>query len=148
MWRLLVAGVGAALLASCGAAPGGPGAVVSPPATESPTGAPVVPGPDIMIGDQSHDVAATTGQRLYVFLTARPRMTNWSNITSSNVRVLSPAVIDVMVPHGVTAAAFEAVGPGVALIAAFARPLCPAPCASPNYAALFSVKVTVTTHVP
>lgn len=150
MRHLVVAPLGALLLASCSAAPGGPGAGVSVPASESPVGTPAAHGPDIMISDQSRDVAAYTGQRIVVFLNARPGLTDWSDIRSSDLQVLAPAVIDVMVPHGVTAAAFKAVGAGVALITASAGPLCPAfePCPPPMYAALFSVQVTVTVRAP
>ena len=147
----LLAALGALLLASFGGAPGGAGASVSVnPTSESPVGTPAAPGPDIMITEQTRAVAAYAGQRIDMFLNARPGMTNWTDIRSSDVQVLAPAVIDVMVPHGVTAAAFKAVGAGVALITANASPLCPVfvPCPPPMYAALFSVRVIVTLRAP
>jgi hypothetical protein len=147
--HLLAAALGGLLLASCGAARGGPDAAVSvSPSSASPAATPAASGPDIMITDQSSGVAAQTGQRIVVFLNARPGLTDWSDIRSSDVQVVAPAVIDVMVPHGVTAAAFNAVGAGVALIMASAGPLCIAPAPCPLYAALFTVQVTVTVRAP
>jgi len=147
--RLLATALGGLLLASCGAALGGPRAGVSvSPRSESPAATAAASSPDIMITDQSSDVAAQTGQRIVVFLNARPGLTDWSDIRSSDVQVLAPAVIDVMVPRGVTAAAFNAVGAGVALITASADPRCVAPAPCPPYAALFTVRVTVTVHPP
>jgi hypothetical protein len=147
--HLLGAVAGTLLLASCGGMAGvpGTGAGVSP-SSEPPVATTPANGSDIMITEQSHAVAASIGKRIVVFLRARPGMTNWSNISSSDVRVLAPAVIDVMVPHGVTAAAFTAVGAGAALITASAGPLCPAAAPCPMYAALFSVQVTVTKRSP
>ena len=140
---------GTLLLASCGAMAGEPGTGASvSPSSEPPVATTPAPGSDIMITEQSHAVAAHTGKRIVVFLKARPGLTNWSNISSSNVRVLAPAVIDVMVPHGVTAAAFTANAPGVALITASAGPLCPVTAPCPMYAALFSLQVTVTERAP
>lgn len=149
--HLLAAALGGLLLASCGAALGGPSAGVGVSLrSESPAATPAASGPDLMITDQSRDVAAYTGQRILVFLNARPGLTDWSDIRSSDVHVLTPAVIDVMVPHGVTAAAFKAGGVGVVLITASAGPLCQAfvPCPPPMYAALFSVQVTVSMRAP
>ena len=141
--------MGTLLLASCAGAPGCPGTGVSVSlSSEPPHGTTPAPGSDIVITEQSHAVVAYTGQRIDVFLTARPGMTNWSDIRASDVDVLTPSVIDVMVPHGVTAAAFEAVGTGVALITASAGPLCPGTAPCPMYAVLFSVQVTVTGVAP
>ena len=149
MKHLLGAAAGSLLLASCAGVPSEPGSGGSvSPSGEPPVATTPAPGSDIIITEQSHAVAANMGQRIVAFLKARPGMTNWSNISSSDVLVLAPAVIDVMVPNGVTAAAFKAVGVGVALITASAGPLCPAPTPCPMYAAVYSVQVTVRVRAP
>ena len=139
--HLLGAALGTLLLASCGGMGGEPSA--GHPVATKPT-----PGSAIVITEQSHAVAASVGTRILVFLKARPSMTSWSEVESSDVNVLTPTVIEVMVPHDVTAAAFTAFGPGVALITAGSGPLCQATMPCPMYAALFSVQVTVRVAGP
>jgi hypothetical protein len=133
----------ASLLAlwACGANGGTP-ASISP----TPTGPVAVtppPGFALVITEQDHTATMHVGQRVLVFLHARPGMNNWGPIRADDSTVLAPAVISVMAPRGVTVAAFEARAAGTATIASYAGPSCSPGQACPMYVIVFSVTVTV-----
>jgi hypothetical protein len=83
------------------------------------------------------------GQTLLVELHAKPGMTDWNGVTSSDTSALRPMTIDVMVPRGVTLAAFEAVSQGHFTVTAVAGALCSQGQPCPAYAVLYSLRVTV-----
>jgi hypothetical protein len=100
---------------------------------------------DAVVSD--HDTAITihTGQKLEVVLHARPGMSNWSNVRSSDTAVLSPVVNPAATAaRGVTLAGFEAQKAGQATITASAGAACSPGQACPQFAVLYSVTVTVT----
>ncbi len=130
------------MLAACGRTPEGSGAELSP-SPQPPAATTPAAGFDVLITDRDQDVAVHAGQKIQVYLRAGPGMANWGPITSSDELVLAPVVIGVMVPRGVTVAAFEAVGPGHATVSSSAGPDCSPGQACPMYAVLFSVRVTV-----
>jgi hypothetical protein len=78
----------------------------------------------VRVTEQDHSVTLVTGQKLLLELHARPGMTQWSDVRSSNASVLKPVTIDVMVPTGVTVEMFQAVAQGQAVVTAAARPAC------------------------
>jgi hypothetical protein len=115
--------------------------------------APAPPNPSISPGlgfdavVTEHDTAITihTGQKLEVVLHARPGMSNWANVRSSDIAVLSPVVNPAATAvRGVTLAGFEAQRAGQATITASAGAACSPGQACPQFAVLYSVTVTVT----
>ncbi|HEV2034636.1 MAG TPA: hypothetical protein VGU71_10645 [Candidatus Dormibacteraeota bacterium] len=83
------------------------------------------------------------GHTLLLELHAKPGMTDWHSVRSSDTSVLAPLAIDVMVPRGVTLAAFRAVSQGQITVGAVSGPLCSPgqPCAA--YLIAYSLRVTV-----
>ncbi len=128
--------------ASCGYSPcacDGPGTL---PAQTSPS-----PrfGFDAMVTENDKAISIQVGQKLEVVLHAKPGMTNWSNVRSSDTSVLTPIVNPAATAvRGVTLAAFQAEARGQANITATAGAACSPGQACPMYAILYSVTVTVT----
>lgn len=100
---------------------------------------------DVTAGESVHEISMRVGQRLEVVLHATTGMGNWSHPASSDQKVLAPIVDPAATAaRGVTLAAFEARNAGQAEITAYASPLCSPGQACPMYAALYTLKVTVT----
>jgi hypothetical protein len=93
--------------------------------------------------EQDHAVTVTTGQRLLLQLHAKPGMTGWTAVRSSDTSLLRPITIDLMVPRGVTVAAFQSISRGQVLVTAVAAPACSPAQACPAYIVLYSLQVTV-----
>ncbi len=113
---------------------------VPPP---SPT---ISPGPGFDAVATEHDTAVTitVGQKLELVLHARPGMTNWANVRSSDTSVLAPiANPAATAARGVTLAGFQAEAVGTAVITASAGAACSPGQACPQFAILYSVMVTV-----
>jgi hypothetical protein len=137
----LIAALGAALFMACGYSPcacDGSGTV---PIQTSPS-----PGLgfDAVVTEKDTAITIQSGQKLEVVLHARPGMTDWSSIRSSDTSVLAPIVNPAATAvRGVTLAAFQALAPGRAEITATAGAACSPGQACPMYAMLYSVTVTV-----
>jgi len=142
--RIVVGVIGAAVLAACGT--GGPGPIgVAPPTwTEPPIATGPAAGFDVLITDQDQDITVRAGQKVEVYLRARPRMTIWAYVRSDNTAVLSPISTGITAARGVTIAGFSAAARGVTNITATAGHDCAPATACPMYAVLYSVRVTVT----
>jgi len=108
---------------------------------------PLTPGPgfDAVVTEQDTVITIHTGDKLEVVLHARPGMTNWSNVRSSDTTVMSPVVNPAATAaRGVTLAGFQAQKAGHAMITASAGAACSPGQACPQFAVLYSVTVTVT----
>ena len=128
----------AALLSGCGAVSGGAAPPSSSPATSPGAGF------DVTVTENSHSVTLRAGQTLAVVLHARPGMTNFTGVRSSDTSVLAPIVNPAAsAARGVTLAAFKAIAPGTAQIQAVAGPDCSPGVACPAYAMLLTIEVTV-----
>jgi phage tail protein X len=135
----LIAAFAALALAGCGSA--GIGSAPSP--TPDPSQGPGL-GFDAKVTELDTAITIHAGQKLEVVLHARPGMSNWSNVRSSDTSVLTPIVNPAATAvQGVTLAAFQALAPGQAEITAIAGAACSPGQACPMYAVLYSVKVTV-----
>jgi hypothetical protein len=136
MARLVVMVAVAVSLCSCGfyrfVPTPSPNPQISPPA-----------GYNVIVTDQDHIATVHVGQTLLLEMHAKPGMTDWNGIRSSDTSVLAPLTIDVMVPKGVTLAAFKGVAQGEATVGAYAGPLCSPGQACPAYVMGYSLKVTV-----
>ena len=75
-------------------------------------------------------------------------MTNWVKVRSSDTAALSRLTIDVLVPRGVTVAAFQAAAPGRADVIAIDRLLCSPVQMCPDTAMVWTLRVTVTSPTP
>lgn len=139
----LIAALAALVLMACGSA--GCMCVGNPLATPTPSTGPGL-GFDAVVTEKDTAITIHTGQKLEVVLHARSGMTDWSNVRSSDMSVMSPIVNPAATAvRGVTLAAFQALRTGQADITATAGALCPSPGqACPMYAILYSVTVTVT----
>jgi hypothetical protein len=125
-------------LSACGAAAGG-----AAPPTSSPSTSPLA-GFDVTVTENSRSVTLRVGQTLAVVLHARPGMTSWSGVRSSDPSVLEPIVNPAAAAaRGVTLAGFKAAAAGKAQIDATAGPLCSPGQACPAYAMLLTIDVTV-----
>ena len=130
-----------AAVALCGCGAVGSGAAPLPNPTPS-TGP--APGFDLAVTEQTRAVTLRVGEKLEVVLHARPGMTTWSGVQTSDAAVLKPIVNPAATSvRGVTLAAFQAVALGRARITATAGPLCSPGQACPAYAMLLSIDVTV-----
>lgn len=103
-----------------------------------------VAGFDVLITDRDQDVTVHTGQKVEVYLTQGPGLTVWSGLRSDDEAVVAPVPTGITAPRGVTIGGFKAVALGTASITAYATAVCSPDEACPMYAALFSVRVTVT----
>jgi hypothetical protein len=131
-------------IAACGAAGGGGAAAPSPTPSQVPLPGGPAAGFDVLITDQDRDVSVRVGQRIEVFLRAKPGMTDWSSIQVDIPGVLVPVPTGIASARGVTVAGFDALTAGVVNITANAGPQCPPNAMCPMYEALFSVRVSVT----
>ncbi len=100
---------------------------------------------DAVVTENDKAITIRVGQKLEVVLHAKPGMTDWSNVRSSDTSVLTPIVNPAATAvRGVTLAAFQAQARGQANIRATAGAACSPGQACPMYAILYSVTVTVT----
>ena len=136
----LLAAASGLLLSACGYY----ACACAAPTTPLPSPSPGL-GFDAVVSDQDTAITIHTGQKLEVVLHARPGMTNWSNVRSSDMSVLTPVVNPAATAaRGVTLAGFQAQNPGSATITASAGAACSPGQACPQFAVLYSVTVTVT----
>jgi hypothetical protein len=96
-----------------------------------------------IVSEQDRAATIQVGQTLLLELHARPGMSDWSGVRSSDTSLLKPLTIDVMVPRHVTVAAFQAISEGEVLVTAVAGPLCPPGQLCPAYVVLYSLRVNV-----
>jgi hypothetical protein len=138
MKAVFVAVLAAVLLSGCGAVGGG-----AAPPSSSPSTSPGA-GFDVTVTESSRTVTLLVGQTLAVVLHARPGMTTWSGVRSSDQSVLAPIVNPAeAAARGVTLAAFKAIAPGQAHVDATAGPLCSPGEACPAYVMVLTIDVTV-----
>lgn len=98
---------------------------------------------DVLVTERDQDVIVHAGQKIEVYLRARPGLTNWTDVRADDEAVLAPIRTGMLAPRGVTLAGFQAVTAGTANITATAAAACSPGQACPMYAVLFSVRVTV-----
>jgi hypothetical protein len=103
-----------------------------------------VAGFDILITDRDENVTVKTSQQIEVYLEQRPGLTEWNGLRSDDETVLAPVPTGITAARGVTIGGFKALAPGTASITAYAGAACSPGQACPMFAALFSVRVTVT----
>lgn len=126
------------LLAACGATSAGPGSGASP----SPSSG---LGFDVTATEKDHTAAMRVGQRLEVVLHAAAGMNDWSRPRSGDEAILAPTVDPAATAaRGVTLAAFLAKAPGSVEITSSAGPVCASGRPCPMYAALYTLRVTVS----
>jgi len=133
---ILGAVVAGLILTACGGTGGGSGSTpgVTPPGLHF----------DIAVSEKNTVVKMRAGQTLEVVLHAYPNMDNWTQLKSSDEKVLVPIVDSAATaPRGVTLGAFQALAPGEATVTAMSSPHCSPGQACPMYIALYSLKVTV-----
>jgi hypothetical protein len=129
----------AAILNGCGASGG---RSVQPPG--SPSAGPGA-GFDFTVTENTRSVTLRAGQTLAVVLAAKPGMTNWNGVRSSDPSVLAPIVNPAAsAARGVTLAAFKAIAPGKAQIDATAGPDCSPDQACPAYLIVLTIEIDVT----
>lgn len=98
----------------------------------------------MVVTENDQAITIHPGQKLEVVLHAKPGMSNWSNVRSSDSSILKPIVNPAATAvRGVTLAAFKALTPGQAVITASAGAACSPGSACPMFAVLYSVTVTV-----
>jgi hypothetical protein len=128
----------AVVLSGCGAVGG-----AAPPPSSIPSTSPVA-GFDVTVTESSRSVALRTGQTLAVVLHARPGMTTWNSVRSSDQSVLAPIVNPAAAAtRGVTLTAFKAIAAGNAQVVATAGPLCSPGQACPAYLMVLTIEVAV-----
>lgn len=120
------------------------GSPPTPTPTEIPLPAHPAAGFDVLITDQDRDVAVKVGQRIEIFLRAKPGMTSWTGMQVDDAAVLSPTVTGIMPVEGAAIFGYMAKSAGVANITAYATAKCAPNQACPMYAMLFQVRVTVS----
>lgn len=126
------------VLSACGALGGGAAQPTSSPSTNPGAGF------DVTADESTRSVSLRVGQTLAVVLHARPGMTNWNGVRSSDQTVLTPIVNPAAsAARGVTLAAFKAIAPGKARIDASAGPDCSPGMACPAYLMVLTIDVTV-----
>jgi hypothetical protein len=139
MKAVFVLMLAALVLSGCGIASGGAAQPTSTPSTSPGAGF------DATVTETTRSVTLRAGQTLAVVLHARPGMTNWSGVRSSDQSVLAPIVNPAAsAARGVTLAGFKAVAPGKAQIDATAGPDCSPDQACPAYVMVLTIDVTVT----
>lgn len=107
----------------------------------------ISPGPhDLVVSETVHAGSLKVGQRLQVQLNAYSGMTNWGQIRSSDAAILAPInTPGVLTTSGTTTFGFfTALEPGEADVTSTATPNCSPGQACPALAALYTLKVTVT----
>jgi hypothetical protein len=134
--NFVLAAAALVLVAGCGSA------TASTPSPTPSQGAPI--GFDLTATERDHAVTMHVGQRLQLVLHGGDA-TTWQQVHSSNTAVLTPIVNPAATAvRGVTLAAFQAKAAGSAEVTAVGSPVCPSGQACPMYAALYSLKVSVT----
>ena len=129
----------AAILSGCGASGGGAAPPPSSPSTSPGAGF------DVTVTENTRSVTLRAGQTLAVVLHARPGMTSWNGVRSSDPSVLAPIVNPAAsAARGVTLAAFKAIAPGKAQIDATAGPDCSPGQACPAYLIVLTIEIDVT----
>ena len=129
----------AAILNGCGASGG---SAAQPPG--SPSAGPGA-GFDFTVTENTRSVTLRAGQTLAVVLAAKPGLTNWIGVRSSDPSVLAPIVNPAAsAARGVTLAVFKAVAPGKAQIDATAGPDCSPGQACPAYLIVLRIEIDVT----
>lgn len=103
-----------------------------------------IAGFDVLVTEKDQDITVHAGERIEVYLRQRPGLTMWSGLRSNDESVLAPVPTGIAAVRGVTVGGFEAITPGTASITAYATAACSPGQACPMFAALFSVRVTVT----
>jgi hypothetical protein len=135
----LVLILAALTLSACGAVGGGAAQPTSSPSTDPAAGF------DVTATESTRSVTLRVGQTLAVVLHARPGMTNWNGVRSSDQSVLAPIVNPAAsAARGVTLSAFKALAPGKVHIDASAGPLCSPDEACPAYLMVLTIDVTVS----
>jgi hypothetical protein len=138
MKAVFVSMLAALVLGGCGAVGGGAAQPTSSPSTDPGAGL------DVIATESTRSVTLHVGQTLAVVLHARPGMTNWNGVRSSDQSVLVPIVNPAAAAaRGVTLSAFKAVAAGKAHIDASAGPLCSPGMACPAYLMVLTIEVTV-----
>lgn|SRR5487761_1111128 len=138
MKAVFISMLGAVILSGCGAVAGGAAPPPSSPSTNPGAGF------DVTATENTRSVTLRVGQTLAVVLHARPGMTNWNGVRSSDQAVLESIVKPAATAaRGVTLAAFKAVAPGTAHVDATAGPDCSPGQACPAYVMVLSIDVTV-----
>lgn len=139
MKAVFVSILGALVLGGCGAVGGGAAQPTSSPSTDPGAGF------DVMATESTRSVTLRVDQTLAVVLHARPGMTNWNGVRSTDQSVLAPIVNPAAsAARGVTLSAFKAVAAGKAHIGASAGPLCSPGMACPAYLMVLTIDVTVS----
>ena len=138
MKAVFVLMLAALVLSGCGGAGGGAAQPTSTPSTNPGAGF------DVTVTESTRSVTLKAGQTLAAVLHARPGMTNWNGVRSSDESVLAPIVNPAAsAARGVTLAAFKAIAPGKAQIDASAGPDCSPGQACPAYLMVLTIDVTV-----
>jgi phage tail protein X len=139
MRAILVVALASVTLSGCGAV----GSGAAPPPSATPSAGPGL-GFDLAVSDQTRTATMRVGQKVEAVLHARPGMTTWNGVRSSNTSVLAPIVDPAATAvRGVTLAAFQAVAPGNAQITASAGANCSPGQACPLYLMVLTIDVTV-----
>jgi len=139
MKAVFVSILAALVLGGCGAVGGGAAQPTSSPSTDPGAGF------DVMATESTRSVTLRVDQTLAVVLYAKPGMTNWNGVRSTDHSVLAPIVNPAASSaRGVTLSAFKAVAAGEAHIDASAGPLCSPGMACPAYLMVLTIDVTVS----
>jgi len=139
MKAVFVSILGALVLGGCGAVGGGAAQPTSSPSTDPGAGF------DVMATESTRSVTLRVDQTPAVVLHAKPGMTNWNGVRSTDQSVLAPIVNPAAsAARGVTLSAFKAVAAGKAHIDASAGPLCSPGVACPAYLMVLTIDVTVS----
>jgi hypothetical protein len=142
MRAVFVVIVAALILCACGAA----GSGAAPPPSGSPSTGPGL-GFDLAVTENTRTATMRVGQTVEVVLHARPGMTTWSGVRSSDPSVLAPIVNPAgTAARGVTLSAFKAIARGKAQITATAGPDCSPGQACPAYLMVLTIDVTVNAN--
>lgn len=125
-------------LGACGGAGGGAALPSSSPSNSPGSGF------DVTVTESTRTATMRVGQRLEVVLHARPGMTAWSGVRSTDESVLASIVNPAATAaRGVTLAAFRATAPGQAQIEATSGPDCSPGQACPAYLMVLTIDVIV-----
>jgi hypothetical protein len=132
----------ALLFAACGYSPCACDGNGTLPVWETPSPA---LGFDAVVTERNTAVTIHAGQKLELVLHAKPGMTNWGNVRSSDTSMLEPTVNPAATAvRGVTLAAFHALAQGQATITASAGVACSPGQACPMLAVLYTLAVTIS----
>jgi len=100
---------------------------------------------NLAVSEKDKTATMHVGQKLEVVLHAPPGMANWTQPRSGNEAILVPIVNPAATAaRGVTLAAFKALAPGEVQITSNDSPTCSPGQACPQFIAVYSVTLTVT----